>query len=213
MDRRHRLAQAADLEAGQQPPASGVALAEELGQRRVEAAVREPLGLGVVDDPEARVEAEPGRIAGEQPAAEAVDRRDRGALEGDQYPLEAVGGGLVAGLERFASAVGERRADPLAELARGALGEREGEDRGGGVVLAAFDQVADRGAVAVGEHARLPGPGPGREQDVAITGVDRAPLLGRRLAGTHSAPSSSRSGSSGSILAARSILQTDEYSQ
>ena len=116
-----------------------------------------------------------GRMGGEQAPAEAVDRRHPGALglaPGAVEPRRLVGLAALAGVGRPA---GELAADPGPQLGRGALGEREREQRvdPGAVEL-------DRVAVAADEDPRLAGAGAGLAEDVAVAGVDRGLLLGRR---------------------------------
>src|SRR5205085_9522471 len=87
----------------------------ELGQRLVERLDAEHRRLALVEDAEARVEARGKRVLAEQPRAEAVDRRDPGAVE--------------LAHELRAAELGEALADPAAELGRGALGVGDAEDR------------------------------------------------------------------------------------
>jgi hypothetical protein len=64
----------------------------------------------------------------------------------------------------------------MAQLGGGPLGEGERED---GVYRAL---LLERRAVALHQDQRLPGAGPGLEQHVTITRLDRAVLLGGRRA-------------------------------
>ena len=64
-----------------------------------------------------------------------------------------------------------------AHLGGGPFGEREGEDPVDRDLV-----VGDRSAVAVDEHRRLPRPGPGFEEGVALARGDRLALFGGRRA-------------------------------
>jgi hypothetical protein len=71
---------------------------------------------------------------------------------------------------------GEPFPDSLGELPRGLLGEGDRQDP------VDVHPVIDHGRhEALDEHGRLPGAGPGAQQQRAVAPVDRAPLLGRRL--------------------------------
>jgi len=71
-------------------------------------------------------------------------------------------------LDRFA----DQRADALAHLAGGLVGEGDGEDLAG-PRLAGGKNVGD----ACGQHPRLAGPRPGEHQHRSVQGLDRLALL------------------------------------
>ena len=174
----------------------GLARLDHLLERRVEGADREPLGLRLVHDAEARIDAGGGGVGGEQPAAEPVDRRDPGPVG----RLERLAQGLQPVSLGFADPDGELIANPPSKLVRGALGEGEGENP-----LDPAVRVERGGAEAVDEHARLPGPGAGAEEDVAIAALDRRSLLAGALGAHSSSPSSDQGSSSGSPRSRRQI--------
>ena len=135
-------------------------------------------------------------MRGEQPAAEAVDRRDPGGAELVDGPLEAhprVGVGCGD------PAAGELGTDPLAELGAGAVGEGKGDH-----LLWPDSLVLDQVAVAVDEDPRLAGAGSRLEQDSRCPGPDRGALLGSRFADQrHSSGCSSSSRRSGTTPRSR----------
>ena len=149
----HDRPQAADVEGGDGPLAGGVVGFEELFERLVEGLERRSPGLGSVQNPEARVDADRDRVGGEQAVAEAVDRRHPSAAESRQQLARALGPGLGPALQ-----LGP---EPLAQLGRRLVGEGEGEDGPGGDPL-----VADQPAVAIDHHAGLAGAGAGLDQDL-----------------------------------------------
>ncbi len=116
------------------------------------------------------------RLDGERPQeapAEAVDRRDPGALE-----RVSPRGGRRALPPELAP-------DPVAHLARGLLGERDRED------LARVDAVAHEPEVALDKDERLPGARARGDADRAATSADRL-VLGLRSLLRHAAPPAAR---------------------
>ena len=165
-------------------------------ERRVEGARGEPLGLGLIDHPEARIDAGRGGMGGEHPPAEAVDRRDPGPLD----PLERCLQGLELLALSAANAHGELLADSPSQLVRGPLGEGEGEDS------ARSDLRVERsGAEALDQHRGLPGSGSGAEEDILLAALDRGALLLGALRAHSSSPSSDQGSSSGSPRSRRQI--------
>ena len=113
------------------------------------------LVLGVVDD-EPPVDADRLAVPAEDPRAQRVER---------------------PGLD-VAPGLADEADDPLAQLARGTVGERHGEDRPRPDVLDA-DQVGD----PVGQHPRLAGSGAGEDQERALGRGHGALLLGIQATG------------------------------
>ena len=130
---------------------------EELRERRAERLRAEDGRLRVVELAEARVETGGERIRAQQPAAEAVDRRDPRAVE--------------LAREVVAAALGERRANPRPQLARGAPRVRDDEDR-----VDVEAAIEDRAHDALDEHRRLAGAGAGGDEHLARR-LDRGALL------------------------------------
>ena len=135
------------------------AIAEPDRESALEGLGAQRAGVALVEDGERRVQPCRDRIGLQHPHAEAVDRRDPCGL-----------GGLceVATAERD-----EARADALAQLARGLLGERDRQDRGG------IDAVVDaRAHEPLGQHARLARARVRGDDQPLVAPCDRARLLG-----------------------------------
>ena len=119
----------------------------------------EALRGGRLEDLEARVQARGERLRAQQARAEAVDRADPGAVDG--------AGVLVL------PQLGQAAAQALGQLARGLLGEGQGEDR------AHRDLVLAHGRGDPLDHHRgLARAGVGGQQRGARAGLDRGALLG-----------------------------------
>ena len=166
------------VHAGQHPPQPAAAVrgeqpqprlvvAAELLERRAERLAAEHAPLAVVDDAEARVDPGRERVRLQQPVAEAVDGRDPGCVE--------------IAHQVVAAELQQPLADPAAQLAGGALGVGDHEDR-----VDVHAALADRAAEALDDHGRLAGPGARRDEDDALL-LDRAELLlvGRCLHDAH----------------------------
>jgi len=176
MDAEHHGTQPAEVEGGDGPLALGLAAGEERLQRLFEGLAGRAVGLGSVEHPKAGVDPDRDRVRGEQPVAEAVDRRHPGAAQPRQQlagALRALGGPPL-----------ELGADPLAQLRGGLVGEGEGEDRVGRDAL-----VADQPAVALDHHPGLAGAGPGLDHRLGGARLDRRQLLGGRRPLAHRATS------------------------
>ena len=127
-------------------------------ERVVVGGVREALGGGLLEHLEARVQARRERLRAQQAGAEAVDGADPGPVDG--------AGALVV------AEFGEAAAQALGELARGLLGEGQGENRvDGDAVLA--DGLGD----PLDHHGGLARAGVGGEQAGAGARLDRGELL------------------------------------
>jgi hypothetical protein len=172
----------------------GAAGLDHLLQRPLEGARCEPVGLWLVDDSEVGVDSGRCRVGGQQPPAEAVNRRDPGALArlGRLQQRHAL---LAPGLSGPA---GELLADAASELVGGALGEGEREDP-----LDSRIRIQRRRAETVHQDRRLASPRSGAQEDVAVAAVHRLALLGRALA--HSSSSSDAGSSSGTPRSRRQI--------
>jgi hypothetical protein len=162
-------AQAFEVVGGDGLLAGRVGAGEELGEGGIEGLAGGALGLGLVEDAEARIDSGGDRMGGEDPVAEAVDRGDPGAAHGREEPRGADRGGARPG-----GAAGEIGADAGAQLGGGLVGEGEGEDGVGGDAL-----VDDEAGVALDHDPGLAGAGAGLEQDVVGARLDRRALLGR----------------------------------
>ena len=138
-------------------PQSCLVVAAELLERGPEGLAAEHTALAVVDHAEARVDPGRERVCLQQPVAEAVDGRDPRGVE---LAREVVAAELEQAL-----------ADPAAQLAGGALGVGDHEDR-----VDVHALLADRAAEALDDHRRLAGPGARRDEDDALL-LDRAELL------------------------------------
>jgi hypothetical protein len=148
VDAREHPAQPPPAVGGEQAQARLVVAAEPL-ERGAERLAAEYPALAVVEHTEARVDPGRERMRLEQPPAEAVNRRDPSAVE---LPLEVVSSELV-----------QSPADPPAQLAGGALGVRDHEQR-----VDVEPALADRLAEALDDHGRLAGAGAGRDEDDAL---------------------------------------------
>ena len=132
----------------------GVRAGQQAGERVVPGAVVQRARGGLVEHGERRVQPGGDRVGAQHARAEAVDRRDPGGL----------------GLARHVAAaeLDEALAHPRAQLARGALGERDREDpRGPHAVL------EHRAHEALDEHRGLAAAGVGLEQQRAVRGAAR----------------------------------------
>jgi hypothetical protein len=172
----------------------GVAALDHLLERGLERSRRQPVGLRLVDDPEARVDPSRGGMGGEQPPTEAVDGRDPGPLARLRR-LDQRLPHLALGRERPAV---ELLPHPPPQLVGRPLGEGEGEDP-----LDPRLGVERRGAEAVDQHGRLAGAGAGSQEDVAVALRYGLELLGGALA--HSSSSSCTGSSSGTPRSRRQI--------
>ena len=133
---------------GREQPEPGRILAgAELVQRRLERLTTDDAPLTVVQHPETRVETGGERVRLQQPQAEAVDRRDPGAVE---RAGEIVAAELV-----------QARPDPAAQLPGRALRVRDHEHR-----LDVETALADRLDEALDEHRRLARSGARRDEDL-----------------------------------------------
>ena len=141
-----------------QPQPLGIAVRTEPRERALEGLSPEDGALRLVELAEAGIDPDLERVCLEQARAEAVDRRDPGAVEraGEVVPV----------------AVGERLPDPCAQLA-GRLARVRDHEHGVDVDAA----VADGAHEPLHEHRRLPGAGPGGDEDLAV-GLDGCDLLG-----------------------------------
>ncbi len=153
---------------GEQLEPLGLAALAEGRERRLERLAADHTALALVEDAEARIQPGRERMRLQQSQAEAVDRRDPGAVE--------------LAREVVTASLGERRADPRAQLAGRALGVGDDEVR-----LDVEATLADRAHEPLDEHARLSGPRTRRHEHEAV-GVDGGELLGvqpRELIDTH----------------------------
>ena len=158
VDADEHLAEAGGLVGREQLPAVGLVGGAERVQGGVERLALQHPRLRLVEHAEPRVDAGCERVRRQEPAAEAVNRRDPGAVEVAREigPLE---------LE-------QARADPRAELAGGTVGVGDHEQR------VDVEAVVDhRAGEPLDEHGRLAGAGAGRDEGRAA-GVDRRLLLG-----------------------------------
>ena len=151
-------AQAARAVGGEQVGALALAGLHEAVQRLLEGLALQHERLVAVEHAEARIEAGRERVCLEDAQAEAVDRRDPGAV---QLACQAV----LAQLQ-------QARSDARAQLAGSAVGVGDDEDRAD-VELA----VADGAREALDEDGGLAGACAGRHEDEPV-GVDRGLLLG-----------------------------------
>ena len=141
----------------EQAPAVGLVRRAEPLERGRERLRLHHESLRLVEHAECRVDPCGERMGAEQASAEAVDRRYPGPVE----------------LERQigAFALQQTLADPGAQLAGGALGVRDHEQR------LDIEAIVDDGAdEPLDEHRRLAGPGPGSDEHAAGR-LDRRPLL------------------------------------
>ena len=129
----------------EQPQPLGLVPRAELRQRLVERLDQQHRRLGLVEHAKPRVEPGRERVLAKEPRAEAVNRRDPGAVE-------------LARQLRPAE-LGEPSADSRAQLGGRAVGVGDDEDR------ADVDAGFDRADEALDEHGRLPRPRPGGDKD------------------------------------------------
>ncbi len=129
-------------------------------QGRLERAGREPAGGRLVEHREPRVQARGERLAPQHAGAEPVDRADPRRID---LPR-------VLGLAQL----DEPPPDPLAQLRRRLLGERQRQDRADGRAV-----VQDCLGEALDHHGGLAGAGAGREERGRSAIGDRRALLGR----------------------------------
>ena len=163
MDAREHPAKGPHAVGREQAEPLGIPVGTEVGQGPLERLALENAGLGVVEDPEARVDARGEGVGPQQAVAEAVDRRDPRGVE---LPCELGAAGLD-----------EPPADAVAQLACGAFGVGDDQER-----VDVEPALADRLDEALHEHRRLPGSGAGRDEDDAGR-FDRRDLLG--IGGVH----------------------------
>jgi hypothetical protein len=140
-----------------------VAGGAEVGEGEVERLLRDAQRLALREHGEARVEPGGERVRSEHATAEAVDRRDPGRLGVARQAPQ-----LEPPLDVGARPAQQLGADAALELARGAVGEREGDDVVDPGVRVRARVRADDVAVALHEHGRLAGSGAGGEEEVAI---------------------------------------------
>ncbi len=160
VDADEHLAEPGGLVGGEELPAVGLVGGAERLQGRVEGLALQHPRLRLVEHAEPGIDARCERVRGQEPAAEAVDRRDPGAVEVAREigPLE---------LEQAGS-------DPRPQLAGGAVGVGDDEQ---GVDVEAVD---DHGAgEALHEDGRLAGACAGGDERRSAR-VDRCLLLGVR---------------------------------
>ena len=157
VDADEHLAEPRRLVGREQLPAVGLVGGAERVERRVERLALQHARLRLVEHPEPRVDAGCERIGGQEPAAEAVDRRDPGAVEVARE---------IRTLE-----LEQPRPDPRAKLPGGAIGVGDHEQR------VDVEPVVDhRAGEPLDENGRLPRARPGRDEGRAA-GVDRRLLL------------------------------------
>jgi aryl carrier-like protein len=137
----------------------------ELGECLAERLRPKHGGLRLVELAEARVEPSGERICPQQAGAEAVDRRDPGSVE---LTCKVV-----------PSALGERRPDPHAQLARRAARVGDDEDR-----VDVEPALRNRAHDPLDEHGSLPGACARGDEDLA-GGLDRSGLLVVELERAH----------------------------
>ena len=113
------------------------------------------------------------RVGGEHPAAEAMDGRDPGSLALPRCARDVAGLLEVAALRGRVGALDQPTPDPLSQLGGGPLGERERQD-----LLGTQAVLGDGVAVALDQHAGLPGARSGLGEDVTIPARDRVTLRG-----------------------------------
>ena len=154
--RQHPAEPAAPVGGEQLEPLRVVAVAE-LGERLAERLRPQHRRLRLVELTEARVEPGGERVGAEEAGAEAVDRRDPGSVELTREVVPA--------------APGEGCANPRAQLAGGAAGVGDDEDR-----VDVEPAVADGAHHALDEHRRLAGAGTGGDEDLSSR-FDRGELL------------------------------------
>ena len=119
------------MEAGGEPGRRRTVLGHGFLERRVESALAEPRGLGLVEDAEPRVHSGGDRMRRAQAPAEAVDGHDPRPLALARRARDLPRPLGVAALGGVACAPREQAPDPLAKLAGRALREGERQDRSG----------------------------------------------------------------------------------
>ncbi len=143
-------------------------LARQSLEGLVERAVGEPLRLRLVEDDETWIESRGQRVRPQDPSAEAVDGGDERALGRPGRAVCAEGP--------------QPRTDPLAQLRRRLVGERDREDR------PHLDAVVEHRAYeSLHQHRGLAAAGARIEQQVALPPPDRQRLLLRPLHGLQGA--------------------------
>ena len=148
-----------------QPLRPGVVV-EEGGERAVEGLDSEAVGLELVEHAVLGVDPGGERMGAQDRRAEAVDRRDEGALGGARLGVQVGGGEAVA--------------DARLQLGGGLLGEGDREDR------VDRDAVLDhRAGEPLDEHRGLARAGAGGDQQAAVAALDRPQLLVGEVAPAH----------------------------
>ena len=142
----------------EQPQTLRVAAGAEVLERALERLAPHDGALRLVELAEARVDPDRERMRAQQPCAEAVDRRDPGAVELPRQVAPAAADELLA--------------NPPPKLARRLARVCDHEHR-----VDVDPAVAHRTDEALDEHRRLPGPRAGGDEDLAF-GLDRRHLLG-----------------------------------
>src|SRR5262249_34933537 len=137
----------------------------ELGERLAERLRPEHRRLRLVELAEVRIETGSERIRTQEPGAEAVDRRDPGAVE---LPGEVV-----------PPTIRERRTDPRPQLARGPARVRDYENR-----VDVEPALCARPPPLPHEPGRLAGAGAGRDKALPPR-LDRGKLLAVQLVAAH----------------------------
>ena len=157
VDAREHPSQPARAVRGEQAKPLRLPVGTELVEGGLERLAAEHGTLRVVELAEPRVESRSKRVRLEQAEAEAVDRRDPGAVE--------------LAREIMPPALRQRGPDARAQLARGTPRVGDHEDR-----VDVEPAVAHGAHEALDEHRRLPGARAGRDEDLALGG-DRGQLL------------------------------------
>ncbi len=146
---------------GEQPQTVGATIRHELAERLGEGLGPDDPRLALVEDPEARVEPGLERVRAQQARAEAVDRRDPGAVD--------------LACEIAPPELTESLADSLLQLPGGSFRVRDHENRSRPETA-----IARRANVSLDEHRRLARPSTGRDEDDAglldcreLLGIDR----------------------------------------
>ena len=166
----HQLAERSDANRRDEPGDLAVPGREQGVEGLIERLRGHAIGLRLVEHPEPRIEANRDRVGGEEPPAEAVDRRDPRSLAVAAQLREQLRP-LTLGVRGAGRELGPHA---VSKLGGRLLGEREGEDPVDSL------ELLGGGAVALDEHPGLAGPGAGLEQHVAVARLDRAPLLRRQ---------------------------------
>ena len=150
----------------QRQAARVLAGAHEIAERLVEGVDGQPLGLERVQHPELGIQAGGEGVRAQHPRAETVDGGDPGGL------------GLARVL--LLPQLQEPRSHAARQLRRGLLGEGDGQHRvdRAPVLEHRLDEPLD-------QHGRLARPGPGADQDRAVTAPDGPRLLIGELGRAH----------------------------